>query len=577
MSDNYLRTPRPLKWFPFLFLFYVFLEPALAARVFYVDQSATQTGHPADGSKSYPFITIEKAVTGIMPGDTLVIKDGIYREAILLPERNWSEKIKTLIVASKPGGVTIKGSNIVRGWKKAGRNIYTKYNWQINSQQIFLDGAPLKQIGGTVFKGYPDNRKHPFHAYLGKSTIWPGRMENNIATAPYNSFYYDQERRVLLIKVPDINDITRHTIEVSVRPHLLYGRYTHGVTIKGIHFKHANTSDTSRAGAVTLRGNNITLDNIQITKVDSVGLNLSGNNNIVRNSVMNYCGQLGMKVRGKNNTLANNETSYNNTRGFNKWWEAGGAKFVGEYGLQNSTLLGHKSYFNRGDGIWFDWGNNNIEIKNNISAYNEGFGIHFEASQYGYIHDNIVFANLQRGIYLPHSSHSFVYNNLVALNKMEGIVVVDEKRRDKKGILDLEPKNNRIFGNTVAWNGKKYCSVVVPASQLENRSNYNLYISDGIIPCFTVGRSGSFFNKKIFGLHLWRRSTQQDTNSWSTDIPVSNNILMAIEKKGLSIPWKQLNLLSKQYQIPRKIYLSLPEALQSSALNNSNPGPKDYN
>jgi len=523
---------------------------SIASQILYVNQHNPNGSDIGDGTKTRPFLTLGAAISKIMPGDTIIIADGVYRESIILPERKWSEDIRTQIIAANPGNVLIMGSDIVRGWKKIRPSEYIKNGWEINSQQVFVDGTPLTQIEGTIFNGFPEDTNHQLHAHHKRNTIWPARITRKTGSLPNNSFYYDRDKKNLHINITPSKNINTMKVEVSLRTYLLFAQNTHGLLIRGIKFQHANTSSKSRAGAITLRGNNIIIDNIEITKVDSVGLNLSGNNNIIRNSTMNYCGQLGMKIRGDNIKIEHNTTNYNNTRGFNKWWEAGGVKFVGS-NVSNVQFVGHKSYFNKGDGIWFDWGNSNVEIKNSISAYNSGHGIHYEASLAGHIENNYIYANNQRGIYLPHSSHSTIAHNLVAFNNLEGIVIIDEGREDPKAELDLRPRNNKVIGNILAWNNSKKTSLILPADLLDNRSDYNLYITK-TPPNFSLGWPSNALLIRRMGLSAWTRVSGQDAHSWSSKNIPSKELLNAIRKKVQDIDWASLLITAKEYYIADK-------------------------
>ena len=55
------------------------------------------------------------------------------------------------MIQSAPGGqeALIKGSDVVTGWKKAGPGLFVKDAWSVRSEQVFVDGKPLAQIGGT--------------------------------------------------------------------------------------------------------------------------------------------------------------------------------------------------------------------------------------------------------------------------------------------------------------------------------------------------------------------------------------------------------------------------------------------
>ncbi len=531
-------------------LILLFFAPLLSSgKTLYVSENNNPELTKSDDDSILVFKSIEAATSMLKSGDTLILSDGIYRESIILPNQIWDESKATRIIAEHVDKVVIKGSDIVKGWKRLNDTTYYIDNWKYNSQQVFVDGEALQQIGGVIFGGYPSDSSHKFHSYFPKSSIWPARIKHSRGQLPTKSFYYNLGNQVLMINPGISNAISSHTVEVSTRPHLVYGKNSHGVQIVNIKFQHSNTSDNSRAGAITLRGTNILLNNISITWTDSVGLNLSGANNKVINSKMNFCGQLGMKVRGKNVLIKGNETSRNNTRGFNKWWEAGGAKFVGENGLQDSLVSDHLAAFNHGDGIWIDWGNRNVEIKHSTAAYNEGFGIHYEASQNGFIHHNIAFSNNQRGIYAPHSSGNFISNNLVAFNKLAGIIIIDEQRRDPKNVLDLEPRNNSVFANVIAWNGPNRPTLIIPDPKLGTKSDHNLYISDSGDAKFATDWPSRLSVKSTDNFDAWRRKTEFDRHSTIVAATPDPIITAAISRRSLVIDWSTLINITKKYRI----------------------------
>ncbi|HEY4301722.1 MAG TPA: right-handed parallel beta-helix repeat-containing protein, partial [Candidatus Didemnitutus sp.] len=199
---------------------------------------------------------------------------------------------------------------------------------------------------------------------------------------------------------------------------------------------------------------------------------------------------------------------------------------------------------NNGDGIWFDWMNSNNKIHENVAAYNAGFGIQYEASQKGYIYNNLVYSNKLRGIYLPHSSGSVVAHNLVARNGMEGIAIIDEGRNPEKS--ELRPRGNQLVGNIVAWNGK--ASVVLPAGGLENASDYNLYLISSEPASFSLGW-GSRESPVRKGLEAWREASGQDAHSWTQSFAIPSEILAALEKKQPDVNWTEVFKVASRYSV----------------------------
>lgn len=525
----------------------------------YVDPAHPAAQDAGAGDAAHPYRTLTHAMKQMKPGDVLTIAGGTYRESLIFPELSWWAAAPSVIQPVPGASVLIKGSDVVTGWIAQGGGLFVRQGWAVNTQQVFVDGIALKQIGGTVFSGYPTKPGHPLAGVLGGPSIWPGRVPGGVAQMTTNSFYYDDAADSLYIKVPYAS-LTGHTVEASVRPFLVFGRGVEKVTLKKLRFMHANTTALHQNGAITLiDSDRNVLDGLDISYVDGAGMDISGDENVIKNNAAKYNGQLGMKVRGRANTLTYNTTNYNNTRGFSPWWEAGGAKFVGNGGLRDSTVAGHRAVGNNGDGIWFDWMNDNNRIFDSTAAYNAGFGIHYEASQRGYIYDNYAYGNKLRGIYLPHSSDSIVAFNMVAKNGYEGIAIIDEGRSPTNPLL--RPRDNLVHGNIIAWNGK--AALVLPTVFANNTANYNLDLGVSS-PTFSLGWSPLFT-----GLAAWTAASGQDARSWFQVFDVPPALSSGFANKSQTLDWSSVRAIASSHAVP-----SLSGILPQAVAHRTVPGPE---
>jgi len=510
--------------------------------------AATDTGA---GMATAPYKTLSYAIGQLALGDTLLISSGVYREtmdfrqapALRIPIGTTTPV--TLIRAATGATVMIKGSDIVQGWEWVRPNLFAKRNWTVNSQQVFIDGVPLKQMGGTIYYDYPDNPNNAYaHILAGSGGIWSGRIDGNEDTLIDNSFYYDAAAQTLYVQVP-LNTLSDHMIEVSTRTYAIFGADMHDLFIGSIQVAHSNTTATVQNGAITLVGARITLDHVDVKDADGAGLDITGNNNIVRNSSATACGQIGIKMRGNYSQLLNTTIAYNNTRGFNKWWEAGGAKFVGAGGLKYSVLAGNRVFFNTGDGLWFDTDNNNNKIRDNSIAYNTGMGVHYEASQTAVISRNRIFGNGQRGIYLPNSLNSVIANNLVINNGLEGIAIVDVRGATAQGIATLIPVGNYVAANVLGWNGKS--ALVLPGDGVEAESEANLFLGLSL-PTFALGWPTPT-NPIFDGLPPWLTATAHDIDSWYVQMAIPPLLATQLQQQVTSPDFSAINAVAASYNV----------------------------
>lgn len=449
-------------------------------------------------------------------GDTLILKPGVYRETLDIRNRQGSEKQPIVVRGDTTGGrVILRGSDVLSKWKSLGKNLYA-HALETQPTQLFVNGTAYQQVGGTVFDGYPTNRDSEYHRlHKGDGGVWPGRVAVTTAEElPVRSFMYDEAAKRVLVRTDE--DLPGALVEASQRPRLFFAQDVRYLVVDNLELQHANTSATTRGGALVVLGDHITLRNLRASWNDLAGLQFGGDHVRLEDSESSYNGQVGVMGYGRYAQVTRVKVSYNNRRGFNKWWEAGGFKFIGyaEGALRSSSVKDCQALFNRGDGIWFDWKNNEVDIGNNLSAYNQGFGIHYEASASGMIHDNILLGNQQRGVYLSSSRNTLIKRNLVVGNGLEGIVsILQDGLKDEDGNL-FRANGVRVEDNILAWNENG--AIILPGS--DGISEGNVFWGEGVPSRFSVGYTNPL-NLPVYGVDAWNRLTGQDRTSWWLNTP----------------------------------------------------------
>lgn len=418
-------------------------------------------------------------------------------------------------------GAVIKGSDVVTGWTAHATlsGVFTKA-WTTNSQQVFVNGAGLQQIGGTISSAYPS------HVW----TATPGNQTN----MPFDSFYLASN--VLYIK--PTGGIAGKTIEVSVLPYIVHGYDVHGYSLKGLTFEHSNTTASGSSGALRLIGDNVTLDAITLRDCDGTGVTLRGDNAVVKDSLFTRCGQFGVTGSGLNHLWENNEVSHNNTRNFYVPWGAGASKFMGSSplggvsGIDNSAIRGNKFIYNNGNGLWLDFGNSNNLIEGNTAAYNSGSsgwgeGIFVEISSDNVVRGNFVYGNQQRGIYV-NGARNLVENNLVLGNSNRNIASFLDTRQAGG------PADNEYRGNIIAFAaGGTVRSLSLPALTYPAISDRNLFI-ESVNPIMGFQGGSSYTS-----LLNWQTGSGKDMNGWQRITPMPSSIAAALAAQQLITDWSQ--------------------------------------
>jgi parallel beta-helix repeat protein len=485
----------------------------------YVNSASASATDSGTGSANAPYKTIAAAMRSLRPGDDVIVATGTYRESVVVR----AEVARTAL---------IKGSVEVAGWTQQSADTYVVTWTGDEPEQVFRDGMPLQQIGGTVFGGYPNNPSSDLaQAHAAEGGIWPGRLNGGVGQLTADSFTYDANTRQLVVKLARPL-AANEKLEVSAQRYVLKAENATGLTVDGLAFAHSNTSVVARHGAVVVNGSNNLLKNLQITDMDASCVQLAGSDSTLTDSTIDRCGQVGITGRGTRMSIVNNVVMHANTRGFNVWWEAGGMKLIGDGGLHQSVVRGNVVAYNTGDGIWVDWKNTNNLIENNTAAYNSGMGIQYEASQSGTIRGNLTYGNAMRGIYLMESSDCVVENNSVFGNGFEGIAVVNGSRSASDS--SLLPSNNRITKNSVAWNDyqRNWVQLVLPGSNYNSSSDSNVFKTSGLGPRMSIGFM-STNNPAFDGLSAWRNGARADFLSTEQTVNMPDALSNSIAARRL--------------------------------------------
>jgi parallel beta-helix repeat protein len=497
-------------------------NPSLYSPQIYVDNTAStacvSTAPGACGSAAKPFTSLPAALAVLKPGAELIIAgngkpyrgtvDGklpasgtLARSVMALSALNEGPAQKHTLVRkwAGTGNPTIRGSLVVdNNWIRVLTKGYVyKRTWSavssawptdpvsgqphvLEPQQVFHGTTSLQQVGGKVFRtySYPSPVGSDYAAIeqeLGGKTLWPGRI-TPAATKPWaalavNQFYHDAPDKTLYVKLAAPMD--KGLMEVSVYQHVLMGaeypRNIDNVTVRDLVIERNTATSFARGAAVQLMGRNIRLESLTVREADATCVSLVGMDNAVTQSTLERCGQSGLAGHGARITVSNNIVRYNNTRGFETDWEAGGIKFIGGKelqaaqaslslpnplpameGMDQGTFSRNRVYNNQGHGIWLDTHNDDNVVDGNVVAYNL-IGLFLEINARNLVQNNQVFGNRGQGMQVKESD-SRILNNWVIGNSGFGIVTPHDSRTILPTDTTFAPYRNTFTGNRLAWN-----------------------------------------------------------------------------------------------------------------------------
>ena len=375
------------------------------------------------GTVESPFLTISKAAKIALPGSVITVHEGTYRERIAPSHGGLSTTKPIIYQAAKGEDVWIKGSEIIKQWKKFKGNVWmvkidnkffgdfnpyveiVQGDWLLNTYgmdhhlgEVYLNGDSLYEVGelGDVSDENPLGRTNDKD---GSRYKWFCKTENGFTTI-YANF-----------KGLNPND---ELVEINVRPAVFFPKKTgiNFITVRGFKMAHAATQwSPPTAEQVGLIGPYwskgwIIEDNL-ITDSKCTGISIgkeraSGHNewtnlkvkhgtqrerdvvfkalklgwsfetigsHIIRNNTIKNCEQTGISghLGGIGSQIYNNHIYNIHIKKQFFGYETGGIKLHAPIDVIIKNNLIHDNY----RGIWLDWQSQGTRVSGNIFYNNE--------------------------------------------------------------------------------------------------------------------------------------------------------------------------------------------------------------
>lgn len=517
-------------------------------RTIVVNQKHARASDRNPGTEALPLRTISAAAERAQPGDTVLVRAGVYRERVA-PARG-GEEGKPITYAAAPGeDVYVKGSELWQPqWQavpghpavwfgKLDPKLFGDFNpFHLDVQMASAapgarkqvprkvrpanGAAPLPLTRGQVFvDSVPLAQAESFEQVCATPGAW---LVNAAGDGMWIHFPPDAANRPPAKRMVEIT--ARSRIFGSVRRGLGY------IHVRGFIFEHtANNHPTPQVGAVSTRsGHHWVIENNVIRYATTIGLeagmewgigytdedspvppdyvpgfHLIRNNRISDNGLCGLAalGHVGLQVIG-------NVFERNNRLAF-KTWEVGGIKFhFAYYALVEGNLVRDTDGF----GIWVDNTYYKCRITRNVILNNYWAGIFPELGEGPLLVDNNIIAYTRHGdgIYSHDAAGFTIAHNLIYSNANFGVwttVATDRKR--PHGLT--ASSHQRIYNNLIFANHAGAIGLPFPFERAEdNHSDANLFMGGGSMdgqsagpePFFRYHASGSRAPREKLREHL---------------------------------------------------------------------------
>jgi hypothetical protein len=151
-SDIFLRSIK-MKLITTLALSILACLTAIAGNLYVAPYGNDTTG---TGQISNPFRTPDKALSLVNPGDTIILRDGVYEKKTgWLLERSGTASQPITIRSQSGERATLRASEELTGWTSLGNGVYAAQATHSALPMVFVDGVPFQRVISDYYVGAP--------------------------------------------------------------------------------------------------------------------------------------------------------------------------------------------------------------------------------------------------------------------------------------------------------------------------------------------------------------------------------------------------------------------------------------
>jgi len=402
---------------------------ATGGTTYYVAKNGSDT---SPGTSSAPLRTIGAAALLAQPGDTVVVRAGVYREEIVLP-RGGTSAAPITYEAETGAAVTITGSNAFATWIPLAADV-----WQLKianadfhgfnpyAQRVYGDwfsSSRVHRVGMVYLNAawLPEAASLDAVITTSAASWWSDvdGLKETVGTGPYPSYkptYDPNGFTTITAKFPGVNP-NNGAVEVGMRGTVFKPADTNYdyITIRGFKLTNAATNWAaptmgqwglisaywckgwviedneiaySRCSGIALgkysdkydstrgstNGYYLTIDDAQKIGADGTEAgkwsfaNIGGHT--VRNNTIHHCGQTGIvgSLGAIGSKIIGNEIYHANTQGIWSGAEMAGIKL---HAPMDVEIIGNHIYnCGQAGGIWLDWMSQGTRLVGNLMHHN---------------------------------------------------------------------------------------------------------------------------------------------------------------------------------------------------------------